>query len=137
MPFAGPAAAKERVRPVLTALGAQSLFDFGEEIGTATMVKLVGNFLLISAAQSMAEGFATAEKAGVDLRAFVSMLTQSLFPAPIYQTYGTRLVERMPSFALSGIPAKDLGLLQSVASQFDLPTPIAQTIREHLPTASS
>ncbi len=134
MPFAGPAAAKERIRPVLTALGAQSLYDFGEEIGTATMVKLVGNFLLISAAQSMAEGFATAEKMGVDLKDLLAMLTDSLFPAPIYRTYGTRLVEKLPSFALSGIPAKDLGLLQSVAAQFDLPTPIAQTIRQRLPT---
>ncbi len=137
IPFAGPDAAKERIRPVLTALGAQSLFDFGEEIGTATMVKLVGNFLLISAAQSMAEGFAPAEKMGVDLKTLVAMLTQSLFPSPIYQTYGTRLAEKMPFFGLSGIPAKDLGLLQAVATQFDLATPIAQTIRERLPTASS
>ena len=137
IPFAGSEAAKERIRPVLTALGAQSLYDFGEEIGAATMVKLVGNFLLISAAQSMAEGFVTAEKMGLDLKVLVAMLTDSLFPAPIYQTYGTRLAEKMPSFALSGIPAKDLGLLQSVAARFDIPTPLAQTIRERLPTASS
>ena len=135
MPFAGPEAAKARVRPVLTALGAQSLYDFGEEIGAATMVKLVGNFLLISAAQSLAEGFATAEKMGVDLKALVAMLTTSLFPSPIYQTYGTRLAEKMPSFALSGIPAKDLGLLQAVAAQVNVPTPLAQTIREALPKA--
>ncbi len=32
MPVAGPAAAKARVRPLLTAMGAQGVFDFGEEV---------------------------------------------------------------------------------------------------------
>src|SRR5438552_2076186 len=53
IPFAGPQSAKERVRPPLTAMGAQGIFDFGEEVGAATLVKLVGNFLIASAVYSL------------------------------------------------------------------------------------
>jgi 3-hydroxyisobutyrate dehydrogenase-like beta-hydroxyacid dehydrogenase len=44
----GPQSAKERVRPLLDAMGAQGVFDFGDQAGAATTVKLVGNFLMIS-----------------------------------------------------------------------------------------
>lgn len=43
---AGPVAAKTRVRPILDAIGAAGVFDFGEEDGAGTTVKLVGNFLI-------------------------------------------------------------------------------------------
>ena len=132
MPLAGPQAAKERVRPVLTAMGAQGIFDFGEEMGAAVMVKLVGNFLLISAARSMTEALATAEKAGVDVEAAVKMLTETLFPSPIYKTYGAMIAEKKLVFTQSKIPEKDLGLIEAVAWQYDLPAPIAHTIRELL-----
>ena len=132
MPLAGPQAAKQRVRPLLTAMGAQGVFDFGEEIGAATMVKLVGNFLLISAARSMVEGLGIAEKTGVDVKAMVDMLTQTLFPSPIYATYGMMIAEKKLVFSQSDIPRKDLGLLQSVAQRFKVPTAIGATLLEVL-----
>jgi 3-hydroxyisobutyrate dehydrogenase-like beta-hydroxyacid dehydrogenase len=74
IPFAGPQSAKERVRPLLQAMGGQGLFDFGEEVGAATLVKLVGNFLIGSAAHSLREALSMAEKNGVDPKAVVDML---------------------------------------------------------------
>ena len=56
IPFAGPQQAKERVRPLLTAMGAQGIFDFGEEAGAATLVKLVGNFLIASTGNLATDG---------------------------------------------------------------------------------
>jgi 3-hydroxyisobutyrate dehydrogenase-like beta-hydroxyacid dehydrogenase len=47
-------------------MGGQGIFDFGEEIGAATLVKLVGNFLIISAGHSMREALSMAENNGVD-----------------------------------------------------------------------
>lgn len=47
--FAGPAAAKERVRPLLEAMDSQRIVDFGETIGAATATELVGNFMIIAA----------------------------------------------------------------------------------------
>ena len=94
IPFAGPQQAKERVRPLLQAMGGQGIFDFGEEVGAATLVKLVGNFLITSAGFSMREALVMAEKNGVDPKAVVDMLTQTLFDAPIYRTYGKRIAEK-------------------------------------------
>ncbi len=42
IPVAGAQSAKDRVRPLLEAMGGQGIFDFGEAVGAATVVKLVG-----------------------------------------------------------------------------------------------
>ena len=132
IPFAGSQQAKERVRPLLKAMGGQGLFDFGEEVGAATLVKLVGNFLISSAGYSMREALMMAEKNGVDPRAVVDMLTQTLFPAPIYQSYGRRIAENTAPFSQNAIPLKDVGLFKKTAQQVDSPTPIASLVQDLL-----
>ncbi|TPW27781.1 NAD(P)-dependent oxidoreductase [Pararhizobium mangrovi] len=132
IPFAGPAEAKERARPILTALGAQGVFDFGEEIGTATIVKLVGNFLIVSASNSLREAVTMARNSGVDAPAVIDMLTQTLFPAPIYQSYGKRLAEGGAAFGQSDIPAKDVGLFKDAAGKAKTQTPIAEMLLDLL-----
>ena len=57
---AGPAAAKERVRPLLEAMG-RAIFDYGEEPEAANVAKLSGNFLIAAALESMAEAYTMAE----------------------------------------------------------------------------
>jgi len=128
IPFAGPLQAKERVRPLLQAMGAQGIFDLGEEVGAATLVKLVGNFLIGSAVDSMIEAFAVVEKAGVDPRAVADMLTQSLFPAPIYKSYSNMIVEKSVTFNRSKIGSKDLTLLREKSQRVESPTPIANLL---------
>ncbi len=63
--LAGDAATKAKVRPILDQLG-QEIFDFGEVPSAANVVKLSGNFLIISAIEAMGEAFTLAEKNGVD-----------------------------------------------------------------------
>jgi 3-hydroxyisobutyrate dehydrogenase-like beta-hydroxyacid dehydrogenase len=113
-------------------MGGQGIFDFGEEIGAATTVKLVGNFLIISAAHSLREALSMAESNGVDPKAVVDMLTQTLFPAPIYQTYGKRIAEKTAPFGQSAIPLKDVGLFKNTAHRVESPTPIASHLYELL-----
>lgn len=132
IPCSGPQTAKERVRPLLTAMGAQGIFDFGEEAGAATIVKLVGNFLIVSAAYSLREALAMADKNGVDPRAVVDMLTHTLFPAPIYQSYGTMIAEKIAPFGQSEIPLKDVGLFKDTAQQVASPAPIARHLHDLL-----
>lgn len=127
IPFAGPQPAKERVRPLLMAMGGQGLFDFGEEVGAANIVKLVGNFLIVSAGHSMREALLMAEQNGVNPKAVVEMLTSTLFSAPIYKSYGKRIAEQHMPFQ-SAIPMKDVGLFQKTAHQVDSPTPIAHLL---------
>ena len=68
------------------------------------------------------------EKGGFDPRPVVDMLTQTLFPAPIYQTYGRMIAEKTPPLAASQIPAKDLGLFEMTAREVGSPTPIADLL---------
>jgi len=132
IPYAGPQHAKDRAKPLLTAIGAHALFDMGEAAGVPTVIKQLGNFLIISAGRSLAEGLAIAESSGVDPVAAVDMLTETLFPAPIYRTYGRMLAEKKVTFAPSLIPAKDLGLFNQLAEEHHLPNPIARTLLQQL-----
>ncbi len=132
IPFAGPQSAEERVRPLLKAMGGQGLFDFGEEVGAATLVKLVGNFLISSAGYSLREALSMAEKNGVDPQAVIDMLTHTLFPAPIYQSYGKRIAEKAEPFSQNAIPLKDVGLFKKTAQQVESPTPIARLLSDLL-----
>jgi 3-hydroxyisobutyrate dehydrogenase-like beta-hydroxyacid dehydrogenase len=130
IPFAGPQQAKERVQPLLKAIGGQGIFDFGAEAGAATLVKLVGNFLITSAGHSVKEALSMAEKNGVDPKAVIDMLTQTLFTAPIYQSYGKRIAEGNAPFGQSAIPLKDVGLFKKTAQQVESPTPIASLLSD-------
>jgi 3-hydroxyisobutyrate dehydrogenase-like beta-hydroxyacid dehydrogenase len=113
-------------------MGGQGLFDFGEEVGAATLVKLAGNFLISSAVHSLIEALSMAEKNGVDPKAVVDMLTQTLFPAPIYKSYGKMIVEKQVTFNRSAIAQKDSGLFKETAEQVGSPTPIANLLYDLL-----
>lgn len=91
--MSGPQVAKERVKPVLDALG-QGVFDFGDTPDAANIVKLCGNFLIVSAMEAMAEALTLAEKNGLNRSAVIDMLSQTLFSAPVYQNYGKMIAEK-------------------------------------------
>jgi 3-hydroxyisobutyrate dehydrogenase-like beta-hydroxyacid dehydrogenase len=128
IPYAGPQEAKDRVRALLTAMGGQTLFDMGIQPGVPTVIKQLGNFLIISAARSLMEGLTIAESAGVDAMAAVNLLTETLFPAPIYRNYGKAFAEKKNPLTASQIPAKDLGLFSRLAEEHGLTNPITQTL---------
>ncbi|GGE32727.1 putative oxidoreductase YfjR [Pullulanibacillus camelliae] len=128
VPFAGLQEGKDRAKPLLEAMGAQGIFDFGEEVGAATLVKLVGNFLIGSAAYSMWEAVGVAKKNGVDPKAMLNMLTSTLFSAPIYKSYGNLVTEGTTLSFEKAIPMKDLGLLKKTAQPVDAPTPVSDLL---------
>ncbi len=132
IPFAGPQSAKERVQLLLKAMGAQGIFDFGEEVGAANIVKILGNFLIVSAGYSLREALSMAEENGVDPKAVVEMLTHTLFPAPIYQSYGKIIAEKTATFGGSPIPLKDVGFFKRIAKQVESPAPIANLVSDLL-----
>ena len=113
-------------------MGGQGLFDFGEAVGSATLVKLVGNFLIASAGYSLREALSMAENNGVDPKALVDMLTRTLFSAPIYQNYGKRIAEKTAPFSQNAIPLKGVGLFKKTAQQVESPTPIAHLLHDLL-----
>ncbi len=128
---AGPA--KERILPALRALG-QEVFDFGDDAGSANVVKLAGNFLLASAVEAMAEAMALAAKNGIDGGRLIEMMGQTLFACPVYRNYGTALVNRNydpPGFRLV-LGLKDIGLVLKTASESRMPMPLASLLHDRM-----
>ena len=116
MPYAGPKTAKARVRPLLEAMGAQGVFDFGEEVGAATRVKLAGKALSLAKDQ------------GVEPQAVVDMLTATLFPAPIYQNYVRSIAQGKATIHQSPMPGKDLSLYRRTSEATGSPTRLADLL---------
>lgn len=87
--LSGPRAAKDRVRPILAALG-QGIFDFGDTPWAANIVKLCGNFLIASTIEAIGEALALAEKNGIDRVRLTDMLGQTLsLPVPCIKGMGS------------------------------------------------
>lgn len=131
--LSGNGVAKERVRPILDKLG-QGIFDFGEEAGSANVVKLAGNFLIISAIEAMAEAFTLAEKNGIDRTTIANLFAQTLFACPIYQNYGRAIAQEHyepAGFKLS-LGLKDVTLALQTARESQMPLPLASLLHDRL-----
>jgi 3-hydroxyisobutyrate dehydrogenase-like beta-hydroxyacid dehydrogenase len=129
----GPAAAKQRVRPLLEALG-RGIFDYGEEPDAANVVKLAGNFLIAAAIEAMAEAFTMVERNGVDRRAVADMLGKTLFTSPVYQRYGEMVAAKRHTPAgfklLLGL--KDVELVLKTAGEARVALPVAAVVRDRI-----
>jgi 3-hydroxyisobutyrate dehydrogenase-like beta-hydroxyacid dehydrogenase len=130
---AGDGAARERVRPVLEALG-QRVFDFGDEPGAANVVKLAGNFLIGAAVEAMAEAFTLAQKSGVERAAVHELFSQTLFDCFVYRAYGQLVASEhyQPVGARPSLIRKDYGLVLEAADDALVPMPLARLIHERL-----
>ncbi len=131
--LSGPAAARERVHPILQTLG-QGVFSFGNDPAAANVVKLVGNFLIASAIEAMAEGLTLAEKNGISRAAVTNMLGQTLFACLVYKNYGALIAEqryRPAGFKLS-LGLKDIDLVLQAAAASKMPMPVASQLHDRL-----
>jgi 3-hydroxyisobutyrate dehydrogenase-like beta-hydroxyacid dehydrogenase len=128
---AGPAAQIERCRPLFDAMG-QKTFIAGEEASGANLMKLTGNFLITAVIEGLAESFALVRKAGLDANLFHEILTNSLFNAPIYKTYGALINSQKFEPAGFKLPLgmKDNRLLLAAAEEAAVPMPMASLIRD-------
>lgn len=88
----GPRATVERIRPVLELLG--RLQFICEDAAAANVVKSAGNFLMAAVVESLRDAMLIVHGAGVDPREFAGIVTQSLFPTPVYQYLGGLLAGR-------------------------------------------
>jgi 3-hydroxyisobutyrate dehydrogenase-like beta-hydroxyacid dehydrogenase len=133
---AGPAEQIERCRPLFDAIG-QKTFIAGEEAHAANVIKLAGNFLITTVIESLAEAFAFGRKFGVDPHAFLDILTNSLFTAPVYQNYGSMIAS--DNFEPAGfklpLGLKDNRLLLAAAEEAAAPMPMASLIHDRFVAA--
>ena len=130
---AGERSALERVRPVLQAVS-QRVFVMGEKPEMANVVKLSGNFLIATVIDSLGEAIAIARKYEIDPHTYVDFLTNSLFAAPVYKTYGGLIADEkyQPAGFRMRLGLKDVRLAIAAAEGVDAPLPIASLIRDHM-----
>jgi 3-hydroxyisobutyrate dehydrogenase-like beta-hydroxyacid dehydrogenase len=133
---AGEKSAVERCLPLLEVLG-QRVFVLGEKPEMANVVKLSGNFLIASVIESLGEAIALTRKYGIEPHQYVEFLTNSLFAAPVYKTYGGLIADQKHQTAGFGLRLglKDIRLALSAAENVDAPLPVASLIRDHMLTA--
>jgi 3-hydroxyisobutyrate dehydrogenase-like beta-hydroxyacid dehydrogenase len=133
---AGPAKQIERCRPLFDAIGRKT-FLVGEEAHAANVIKLAGNFLITTVIESLGEAFAFGRKFGVDPHAFLDILTNSLFSAPIYRNYGSMIAA--DNFEPAGfkmpLGLKDNRLLLAAAEEAAVPMPMASLVHDRFVTA--
>src|ERR1700720_2689846 len=102
--------------PLFDAMG-QETFVIGAKPSEANLVKLSGNFLIASVLESLGEAFALVRKSGIDPHRYLNILTNSLFSAPIFRTYGSIIAdEKKPAdgFKMS-LGLKDIRLALAAA----------------------
>lgn len=131
--ISGPPAAKERVRPLLEAMGQQT-FDMGAEPGAANVMKLVNNFLIMSAIEALSEALVMAEKGGLEGPVVAKVLTGSLFNCPLYQGYLETINKRAfePAGFKLKLGLKDIELALQMAHDADTPVPVASLVRDRI-----
>ena len=127
----GPSEPIERCQLLFDAIG-QKTFMAGEEAHAANVIKLAGNFVITTVIESLAEAFAFGRKSGVDPHTFLDILTNSLFPGPVYQTYGNIIASDQfepPGFKLP-LGFKDNRLLLAAAEEATVPMPMASLVHD-------
>lgn len=130
---AGPAAMIAACQPLFEAMG-KKIFAIGETPSAANVVKLCGNFMIMCAIESMAEAMTVAAKSGVERSKLLEVLTNTLFDAPVYRTYGDIIVgERYrPAGFAAPLGLKDMRLMGAQADAQRVPMPFLGVIRDHL-----
>jgi 3-hydroxyisobutyrate dehydrogenase-like beta-hydroxyacid dehydrogenase len=128
---AGDAATVAECQPLLSAIG-QKVTPIGTDPAAANLVKLSGNFLTASAIEALGEAVALVAKAGIEPRAYIELLTSTVFDAPAYRTYGTLIAEGdfEPAAFAAPLGYKDIRLALSAAEDLRVPMPLASLLRD-------
>jgi 3-hydroxyisobutyrate dehydrogenase-like beta-hydroxyacid dehydrogenase len=128
---AGDPAAIDACRPLLDALG-QKTSTIGAEPSAANLVKLSANFLQAAVIESLGEAIALIGKAGIDRRAYVELLTSTIFTAPAYKIFGPLIANG--TFGSAGFAAplgyKDIRLALAEAESLRVPMPLGSLLHD-------
>jgi len=129
---AGAPADVERCRPLIGSLGQQS-FIVGSNPADANLIKLLGNMMTATSLEMLAELIALVRKRGLDPKAFVEILTNTMFGGRVHRIYGDRIVARdyVPGFALP-LALKDVRLALAEAEAQAVPLPSVSVVRDRL-----
>jgi 3-hydroxyisobutyrate dehydrogenase-like beta-hydroxyacid dehydrogenase len=128
---AGDPAAVDACKPLFDALG-QKTSTIGVEPSAANLVKLTANFLQASVIESLGEAIALVGKAGIDRRAYVDLLTSTIFTSPAYKIFGPLIAAGTfgPAAFAAPLGFKDIRLALAEAETLRVPMPLASLLRD-------
>jgi 3-hydroxyisobutyrate dehydrogenase len=108
---AGPNAVREKVRPVLDAIGSRTVW-VSEQAGDGHRLKLVANSWVLSLTAATAQAVALARGSGLDPASFLDVISGGPTDCAYAQMKGEAMIagEFPPAFTLSGA-AKDAALI--------------------------
>jgi len=130
---AGEPGAIARLQPLFDVIG-QKTYPMGSQPERANVVKLAGNFMLGAAVEAMSEASAMASRYGIPPADFLKVLTEGVFSAPAYISYGAAIASQRyePAGFRLALTLKDLRLALTAADQVAAPMPLADVVHDSL-----
>lgn len=127
---AGDATAIARLGEVFDVIGSRT-WPMGPLPEQANVTKILGNYLIACALQSLGEAVSLADAVGVDASSFIELLTSTLFPGPVYTGYGNMIADRRyrPAGFSTALGRKDLHLALDAAAEQQIPLPFGELLR--------
>jgi len=130
----GPEAVRDRVAPVLDAVGGRTMWV--GEAGAGSRLKLAANAWVFTVVEGIAESLALTRELGLDPRLFLEAVQGGALDAPYVQLKGGAMLDGAfdPAFALGGA-LKDADLILEAARSAGLDLGVLPGIREHFARA--
>jgi 3-hydroxyisobutyrate dehydrogenase-like beta-hydroxyacid dehydrogenase len=131
---AGAAADVERCQPLFDSIG-QKTFVVGTDPSQANLVKLLGNMMTATTLEMLGEVVAVALKRGLDPKAFIDIMTSTMFGGRAHKIYGDKIVSQSygAGFVLP-LVLKDVRLALAEAESAAAPMPSVDVVRDRLIT---
>ena len=130
----GPADARDRVAPVLDAVGSRTVWV--GDAGGGSRLKMAANAWVFTVVEGVTESLALTRELGLDPRLFLQAIEGGALDAPYVQLKGGAMLdERLdPAFGLAGA-LKDAGLIAAAAESAGLELGLMPAIRDHFARA--
>ena len=127
---AGRREVHDELMPVMRAIGSKAI-HCSEEIGKASVVKLVGNTIISFMLEGLCEGLIVGRKAGLSIDTILEVIMASGYASPYFTFKGGAIARRDWDTHFSiDLLVKDQGLMLDEAALRGVPMPGLAAIRE-------
>ncbi|HSK60647.1 MAG TPA: NAD(P)-dependent oxidoreductase [Actinomycetospora sp.] len=132
----GPSSLREKVQPVLDAIGQKTQW-VGEELGEGSKLKLAVNAWIATVVNGVGQSMALARGLGLDPQQFLDAVSGQAVDAPYVQLKGKAMIDGdfTPSFELDGV-IKDVDLVLAAMDDAGTDPTLARALRDRLTAAS-
>lgn len=130
---AGTSDAIDAAQPLFDVIG-RTVFRVGDTPSAANLVKLAGNFMIMSTVEAYGEAMALAERGGVPRDRMLEVLSGTIFDGAIHKIYGPMIAEQRyrPAGFAAPLGLKDMRLAGEAAATVGQPMPLLDLLKAHL-----